>query len=101
MGSCLIRERRHSHAIDCLEEALNVRVLHSRNEDLPTSEIFFNMGIIYCETGKLHKAVDCYEQAIQIKIKELGNQSIEVAQVSIALFKKNLLLHRLLKYTFC
>ncbi len=82
IGSCLIRERRHSDALAVLEKALKIREGHGHSQDLPTSEIYFNMGIICCETGNLHKSVDCYEEAIKIKSRELGMQSTDVAQVS-------------------
>ena len=82
LGSCLIRERRHKEAINLLEQALDIRTKHSRDKDLPSAEIYFNMGIIHCETGKLNKAIDFYEEAIQIKIDELGRENIQVAQVS-------------------
>ena len=82
LGSCFIKERRHKDAMDVLEKALEIRVKNGHQEDLTTAEIYFNMGIIHCETGKLHKSVDCYEEAIKIKIRELGSESIDVAQVS-------------------
>ncbi len=86
LGSCLVRERRHKEAMNVLEQALDIRTKHGRHKDLPSAEIYFNMGIIHCETGKLNKAIDCYEEAIKIKMDELGNENIQVAQVSRGLF---------------
>ena len=68
--------------MNALEQALEIRIKHGRHNDLPSANIQFNMGIIHCETGKLHEAIDSYEEAIKIKAVELGDDSIQVAQVS-------------------
>ena len=95
LGSCLIRERRHYDALNVLVKALDIRKKDSHDKDLHAANIYFNLGIIYCETGKLNKAIDCYEDAVNIRLEKLGNESIEVAQVSFYLIE-----HYLITTTF-
>lgn len=81
LGHCLIRDRQHSTALTLLQRALDIRTNHGRQEDLHCAEIHFNLGIAYCESGKLNEAIDCYEVALKIKTNTLGDDSIEVAQI--------------------
>jgi tetratricopeptide (TPR) repeat protein len=82
LGTCLIRERKHNAAMKVLQKAIEIRSKHDHDRDLHSADIYFNMGIIHCETGNLNKAIDCYEEAVNIKTAALGNKDIQVAQVS-------------------
>jgi tetratricopeptide (TPR) repeat protein len=81
LGTCLIRERKHNAAMKVLQKAIEIRSKHDHDRDLHSADIYFNMGIIHCETGNLNKAIDCYEEAVNIKTAALGNKDIQVAQI--------------------
>jgi len=81
LGSCLIRTREHTEAMEFLEEGLEVRKKHARCNDLISADIHFAMGIIHCESGKLNDALDSYEEAMRIRCIQLGDNHIEVAQI--------------------
>jgi len=81
LGSCLIRTREHTEAMEFLEEGLEVRKKHARYNDLVSADIHFAMGIIHCESGKLNDALDSYEEAMRIRCIQLGDNHIEVAQI--------------------
>lgn len=82
LGTCLVRAREHSVALDNFEDALEIREkCNTNDDDLEAADIFFNMGIIYCERKKFNDSLDFYEKAIQIRRELLGDDNIDVAQV--------------------
>ena len=82
LGACLVRAREHTSALDSFEDALEIREkCNTNDDDLEAADIFFNMGIIYCERKKFNDSLDFYEKAIQIRRELLGDDNIDVAQV--------------------
>ena len=83
IGECFIRKRKHKEALVLLEEALQIHS-DSGNKfgNLGLAEIKFNLGIVYCETGRLNEAIDSYEISMKIRREKLGLNCVEVAQVS-------------------
>ena len=83
IGECFIRKRKHKEALVLLEEALQIHC-DSGNKfgNLGLAEIKFNLGIVYCETGRLNEAIDSYESSLKIRREKLGLNCVKVAQVS-------------------
>ena len=83
IGECFIRKRKHKDALVLLEEALQIHINVGQDfNDLGLAEIWFNLGIVYCETGRLDKAIDSYEISMEIRRQKLGENNVEIAQVS-------------------
>jgi len=82
IGECFIRKRKHKDALVLLEEALQIHINVGQDfNDLGLAEIWFNLGIVYCETGRLDKAIDSYEISMEIRRQKLGENNVEIAQV--------------------
>lgn len=81
LGTCLLNDHEPQQAKDKLEEALKIRKKHRADNDVETSEIYYGLGIAYCEEKHYNESLDAYEKCFLLRQELLGESHVEVAQV--------------------
>ena len=81
IGTCLLNDHEPEKAKVKLEEAIRIRKTHQADNDLETSEIWYGLGIAYCEEKEFNKSLDAYEKSYLLRQELLGESHVEVAQV--------------------
>ena len=81
LGSCLIRDREHSQAQQCFQDAVRIRSLNGCADDLNAAAAQFGLGVVCCEAGQYNDSLDCYEEALRIRREQLGADHVDVAQI--------------------
>ena len=81
LGMCLLNDREPEIAKTHLEEALRIRKEHGSTYDLEAAEIYYGLGIVYCESRDYNKCLDFYEEAMRLRQEFLGDGHVCVAQV--------------------
>ena len=60
--SCLIQYMEYSQAQQCFQDAVRIRILNGRADDLKTVAVKFGLGVVSCDAMKYNYSLDCYEE---------------------------------------
>lgn len=81
LGTCLLNDHEPEKAMTNLEEAIRIRKTHRADNDLETLEVYYGLGIAFCEEKEFNKSLLAYEKCYLLRQELLGESHVEVAQV--------------------
>jgi tetratricopeptide (TPR) repeat protein len=78
---------RGDEALECYDQALDIRLACLGDNDLRVADTYHNKGALLCEEDRPDEAMECLEEALRIRELHYGEEHVSCADTMVSFHK--------------